>query len=72
MAFKKRKRKTSIIWTEASQGLTVKAECYNDTKFLLSFPRDDGWECLYFKSICEAGTTKVFNKLIMDDTIFLT
>ena len=67
---KKGKGRLQSFGLKLLQGLTVKAECYNNTKFLLSFPRDDGWECLYFQSICEAGTTKVFNNLITDDTIF--
>ena len=41
---KKGKGRLQTFGLKLLQGLTVKAECYNNTKFLLSFPRDNGWE----------------------------
>lgn len=41
------------------------------TKFSLSFPRDKGWECIYFRGTCEEGTSQIMKKLLRKESIVL-
>jgi FkbM family methyltransferase len=41
----------------------------DDRKFALRFPRDRGWEQLYFAGIWEAGTTEVLRRLLRSDDV---
>ncbi len=38
-------------------------------KFLLQFPRDRGWEILYFLGTFETGTTEVLRRILLSDDI---
>ena len=45
------------------------ARSLDGRKFTLEFPRDRGWEYLYFAGTFEAGTTNVVRRLLRPDDV---
>ena len=69
--FSKGLGRIQLLGLKFLQGRDVIVDCYGDTKFSLSFPRDNGWECLYFQGLCERNTTEIFNRLVKKESVFL-
>jgi len=68
--FSKGLGRIQLLGLKFLQGQDLIVDCYGDTKFYLSFPRDNGWECLYFQGLCERNTTEIFSKLLKKESVF--